>query len=139
MRTDESFVIDLRDVVREAQSFDFGLDDNFFVRLEQDEILGGKVSVRVDVKYSAGDAFVFNVKGEGRVVTPCDRCLAPVEIPVTFDEEMILAYGEDLPFSQTRYDIAWNLYEFTVLALPLQRVHDEAECDEETLTYLNNE
>ena len=136
MRTNESFIVDLRDVVRAPQSYDFGLDNNFFAQLEQEVIQDGDVAVHVDVKYSAGDAFVFQIKGQGTATVACDRCLAPVRIPVEFDEEMVLAYGEDLPFSQTQYDLAWNLYEFTLLALPTQRVHDEGECDEEMVRYI---
>jgi uncharacterized metal-binding protein YceD (DUF177 family) len=40
--------------------------------------------------------------------------------------------------SDTGVDIEWNIYEMAELALPIQRVHTDGECDEQMEDVLEN-
>ena len=44
-----------------------------------------------------------------------------------------------IPFSQTHYDTAWDIYESIALNLPLQRVHPEGECNADMMSRFSAE
>ena len=44
-----------------------------------------------------------------------------------------------IPFSQTHYNTAWDIYESIALNLPLQRVHPEGECNADMMSRFSAE
>ncbi len=70
---------------------------------------------------------------EGSVTVACDRCLEDLDIPVeTSFEESYVPEGDELDLSQ-------DVYDFICIALPLQRVHPEGECNQETVKFLSKD
>lgn len=72
---------------------------------------------------------------EGKVVLICQRCLQPVELPVTSDSLLAIlgtdAAADELPEDRepvvadaTRLDLGWLADEEVLLALPLVAMHD---------------
>ena len=69
----------------------------------------------------------------GSVTVPCDRCLEDLEIPVeTGFEESYVPEGDELDLSQ-------DVYDYVCIALPLQKVHPEGQCNPDTIKYLSTE
>ena len=144
MQSAGKILIDLRQAAQQGQILQQELADDFFEALEQDEIIGGRVCVSLCVKENASECFLLRFHIQGEVVVACDRCLAPLSLPV--DTEAVVRVCADDSFVQSdedvkalsgngyAYDIAWDIYENTLLALPLQRTHPIAECDADMLT-----
>ena len=145
MSTNDSPIVNLRQVEREDARLLFHLDDTFFEALDQDEILGGSIEVEALVRFGAADTFTFSYALSGRVSVPCDRCLDPVSLPIEVKDRVKVAYRDDndeaidadltvIPYSQLNYDMAWDIYELILLNLPLRRIHSEGECNADMLS-----
>ena len=147
MSSKDAYIVPLRSVQHEAVARTLHLDNEYFADLEQSEIIGGDVKVEMRVRFGAGDTYLFTYKGEGTVVVACDRCLDPTTIPIVFEEELRVGYDDDnadadlivIPFSQTHYDTAWDIFESIALNLPLQRVHPEGECNADMMSRFSAE
>ena len=147
MSSKDAYIVPLRSVQHEAVARTLHLDNEYFADLEQSEIIGGDVKVEMRVRFGAGDTYLFTYKGEGTVVVACDRCLDPTTIPIVFEEELRVGYDNDnadadlivIPFSQTHYDTAWDIYESIALNLPLQRVHPEGMCNADMMSRFSAE
>lgn len=144
MSTNDSHIVNLRQVERDDAHLHFHLNDTFFRALEQDEILGGSVEVDVVVRFGAADTFTFSYTLSGQVSVPCDRCLDPVLLSVEVNDRLKVAYRDNdeaidadltvIPYSQLNYDMAWDIYELLLLNLPLQRIHSSGECNADMLS-----
>jgi uncharacterized metal-binding protein YceD (DUF177 family) len=85
------------------------------------------------------------------VVVECDRCLEDLEIPVDLDVLLSVKFGESesadenqdgerevifLPVDNTELDMEQIVYDYVCLSLPLQRVHEDGECNPDAMKYL---
>ena len=139
MDTSGRFKINLTELPDDGASLGWHLNDYFFSDLDQEEIQHGNldVTLRVNRKSSAYELF-FHVKGE--ITIPCDRCLGPmtqaidtegvlkVRLGTTYEDD-----GEEItvPEEHAEVDVAWNIYEFIVLAIPIYHAHPDGECSED--------
>lgn len=146
----EALRIDLKDIDSKDYPVVVALGDSFFASLEQDEILGGDVEVRLNAREMAEGVYVldYSVKGVVRVV--CDRCLDEMEVSVDLTDKVRLDSpdselgtedeGDDLanvvPADLRHYDASWDIYETIVLSLPIQRVHEDGQCNKDMLERL---
>ena len=83
----------------------------------------------------------------GVVDTTCDRCLDPMEIDIEAERELIVKFGSEyreesdevlvIPEQDGVLDLEWLLYEDIVLSLPMQRLHDEGDCNEEMMEIIH--
>lgn len=114
--------------------FDFDLDQRFFEQFEQSEITQGRVKVHVELEKKAGTMTLrFALSGDVDVV--CDRCLTPFRAPFETSQRMFLKPGDEpgevndevvvIARDAHEVDVAQWLYEFIVLALPVQRIHPD--------------
>ncbi|MDR2145711.1 MAG: DUF177 domain-containing protein [Tannerella sp.] len=125
--------------------FDYELDNIFFDLVEGTEVKQGKVSVTVQVT-KISSAYELHFHTEGAVTVECDRCLGDMEIPVEADNKLVVTLGETYSETSDEHvtvseeegmiNVAWFMYEFIVLALPLKRVHPAGECDEKMASKL---
>lgn len=108
-----------------SSHFDWHADAEFFGTFENSEITDADLSLSVDVN-NLGDSVEIDCAIDGTVTVICDRCLEPLTIPVhtSFQKDDGLDLGQDI-------------YDYVNIALPLQRVHPDGECNPETLKYLN--
>ena len=151
MSSSETIIIDLRKAVVAPIDLQQTLGDSFFAALDQSEIHGGEVEVQISVRATAGESFLVKIKAQGEVRVTCDRCLEELTLPVSTEEKMTLRYGDEadaqdesydvivIPFTATTYDLSWDIYEFIELALPLQRVHEDGQCNDEMTQYIITE
>lgn len=126
--------------------FNFQIKKAFFDELDYSELEDGDLDITLDIeKKERMILFNFDIKGTVRVM--CDRCTDIFDIPVISQHQLILKYGsrpgvEDdddvvvIRESQNEFNIAANVYEFIILALPYKRVHPD---DENGVSLCNKE
>ena len=119
-------------------SYAYDIDNQFFTDIDAPQIQKGKLKVQLTVKKSIG-VFVLDFHTEGVVSVPCDRCLDDMDIPVDTDNSLKVKLGEedseDDEFITVNemdgfINVAWYIYEFIALSLPMKHVHAPGECNE---------
>jgi len=122
-------------------NYHFRVDHEFFAQFEYSEVQQGTLSVDVNLeKRSRMMVFTFNI--DGKVVVPCDRCLADMDLRLKGEQRLIVKLGHEwkeetdeiliIPDTESHIDISGFIYEYIMLLLPYQRMHPEGEglCDE---------
>ena len=133
----DNYNIDLNDVRSDAVDYRFDLDRQFFDAVESTLLRGGKVAVDLKVKKNGGAyAFVFRING--MVQVPCDRCLDDMDLMIETERELTVKVGEEysdegdvvvVPEDDPAFNVAWNIYEFIALSIPVAHVHEEGKCN----------
>lgn len=135
----DNYYVDLKSSKSNALELSYQLDNKFFADIEGEEFQKGTVEAHVSVKKN-GDVFNFSFELAGVVTVPCDRCLDDLEIEVSTTNTLKIKLGESyadegdivvVPESDGGVNIAWYLYEFIALALPMKRVHAPGKCNNE--------
>ena len=149
MQSDNLLNINLAHAAEAAKRIHVELTNDFFADLEQEEISGGAVHADILVLASAGDIYTIKINVQGSVIVKCDRCLDPLTIDVEADDIIKVKDGEphesdavDLHYLEGNslcYDLSWDLYEIIETALPMQRVHQHGECNQEMLSFILGE
>ena len=141
------YIIDFTHIKGREERLDYLLGNDFFEQIEGAEILGGDVRLVVTIRPLPDALYDLTFSYDGTVTLPCDRCLLPMELPMTVEEKMSVQLGESLDdendefvtlnAQEPKYDFGWIFYELLALHLPLRHVHpDPKECDPEMLKYL---
>lgn len=125
--------------------YKYVLNNDFFTDIEAPDIEKGNLNVSLSVEKAAG-AFVLDFVIEGEVTVTCDRCLDEMQVPVYTEESMKVKLGPEycdddeiviIPENEGIINVAWNIYEFTMLSLPMKHVHKDGECNREMLDTLS--
>lgn len=133
----DKYRIDLKGMQEDKINFDFLLDNIFFANIDGPEVQKGKVNVKLDVKKTSR-AFELNFQTEGVVYVPCDRCLDDIEQPVTSTDKVMVKFGREygeegdiivVPEEDGDINVAWFMYEFVSLAVPMKHVHPPGKCN----------
>lgn len=141
MAKSSTYSIPLRGAQRATEQYVMSLGDEFFKDMESSDVLGGNVSVTVDVtRKNEASYLTFRCKGEITIV--CDRCLEPMRHEVDADYELTVKFGDEwndetdglliVPQSYNDLDVASIVYDTVVLTIPISHVHPEGQCDEAT-------
>ena len=126
----QPFIVKLIGLGQGKSAFSWHAGAEFFERFGNSEILDADLNVDL-VLVNHGITIDAECRINGTVTVPCDRCLEDLELEVgTGFEESYVNDGDDLDFSQ-------DVYDFVCVALPMQRVHEEGECNQETIKYLS--
>ncbi len=133
----DKYNIDLKGLKAEPLKMEFSLDNAFFGDIDGEEFQKGSVKAVVTAKKNR-EVFDFTFAFTGKVVVPCDRCLDDLEIEVEAENELRVKFGSDyaddgdvviVPEQDGDLNIAWYLYEFIALSLPMRRVHAPGKCN----------
>lgn len=131
--------------------FDYVIEDSFFQDREYSEVKIARISTHV-ILTKATNLLVFDIKMEGTINIPCDRCGDPFDFPVWGERKLIVSLTNDkfedgddivsLSLEASEIDISQNLYEYINLLLPQRRIHPAKEdgtsgCNENALKILN--
>lgn len=118
--------------------FDYVLDTEYFKKIDGPEVQKGKVTAKVLVK-NTGSAYELNFELEGVIQVPCDRCLDDMDLPISHKSRLIAklgaAYAEEgddiiiIPEVEGEINIAWFLYEFIALSIPIKHIHAPGKCN----------
>ncbi len=136
----KTYQIDLKNLSpAEVYKFDYVLEDGFFESVNGSEVRQGEVNVSLSVvRMSSAFELYFSLKG--MVTVTCDRCLEDMKIPIEAINRLIVTFGEmyaevsdeQVIISEEEgvINIAWYMYEFIALAIPMTHIHNPGECNE---------
>jgi uncharacterized metal-binding protein YceD (DUF177 family) len=134
------YKIDLKSMRTDVQQEEYLLDNQYFTNIGGEDIQKGKVKAFVTITHAAG-VFNFSFNFIGMVVIPCDRCLDDMEYPIETTARLIVKFGKDyseesdeivvIPESEGSINLAWFLYEFVALAIPIKHVHLPGKCNKQ--------
>ena len=105
--------------------FDFQLDSECLSAVDNSELLGGAVDVKVRLILREDD-FSVDVDIMGQVQVTCDRCLYPMDVDVDIYEEDV-----ELEEDTEQLDLEWLAYELIIVNLPLVHSHQDGGCNPE--------
>ena len=112
--------------------FNLQLDREYLTTIDNTELLGGAVDVKVRLILREDD-FAVDMDIVGRVQVTCDRCLDAMNVDVDiYEEEMELE--EDVK----QLDLAWLAYELIIVNLPLVHSHQDGGCNPDMDALLQN-
>lgn len=124
----------------DIQSFEYLLDNTFFTNIGGEDVQKGKVNVSLAIT-KKGDMFHFIFQLNGIVIISCDRCLDDMDYPVETSACLFVKFGKDyaeesdeivvIPETEGIINIAWFLYEFVALAIPIKHVHAPGKCNKQ--------
>ena len=134
----DKYKIDLKGMQADTCKYEFVLDNLFFANIDGPEVQKGKVNVVLVVKKTSR-AFELNFQTDGMVWVPCDRCLDDMEQPVTSTDKLLVKFGQEyaeegdnlivIPEEEGEINMAWFMYEFIALAIPMKHVHAPGKCN----------
>ena len=142
----DAYRIDFRNIAQaEVQTHEYLLENKFFIDIDGPEVQKGKVNVTLNLSHKAASfELLFHITGS--VYVSCDRCLDDMEIPVETDNRLFIKLGKEyaeesdeiLVISEDdgTLNLAWFLYEFVALAIPMKHVHPPGKCNRTMTTKL---
>ena len=131
--------------------FDYVIDDAFFKDKEYSEVKQARIHTQVTLTKET-HLLIFDIKMEGTINVPCDRCGDPFDFPVWDEKKFIVSLTNDkfddgddimsLSLDASEIDISQPLYEYVNLLLPQRRIHPVKEdgtngCNPEALKILD--
>ena len=133
----ETYKIDLKGLKEDVSVRDFDLNDDFFKALDGSQLEHGALHVSVSIRKTSG-FFELLFHTEGTVTVTCDRCLDDMEQSIKTDNALTVklgdTYSEDddtvtIDENEGILDVAWYIYEFIMLAIPIKHVHAPGKCN----------
>lgn len=139
------YKVDLKGMREDVQNYEYLLDNQFFINIGEEDVPKGRVNVKLTVTKRNG-FFDFAFVLSGIAVIPCDRCLDDMDFPVETTAHLIVKFGNDyteesdeivvIPESEGIINLAWFLYEFVVLAIPVKHIHAPGKCNRQMTSKL---
>ena len=132
----DGYIVDLKGLSSDTVSYHWEADNDFFSAVQGPEIKAGSLDVALRVKQTSG-AYELEFQLKGEVEVTCDRCLEPMSQPIEAQCTLKVVLGEDyaddgevvtVPEREGIINVAWNIYEFAALQIPLRHVHPDGEC-----------
>lgn len=132
------YKIDLINLPQGVNTYSYELDKKFFDAIDHEDVRKGNVKVELTVRRTVG-AYELNFQLIGTIQIPCDRCLDEMNQEIDTHNRLIvklgLEYSEEsdeiviIPEAEGAINIAWYLYEFIVLDIPIKHVHEMGKCN----------
>jgi uncharacterized metal-binding protein YceD (DUF177 family) len=140
----ELYNIVLKDIINETRTVEFDLDETYFKKIDSPEVQKGNVKAKVSIQKKL-TTFELTFTLEGIIHITCDRCLDDMDQPIHYKEKLQVKFGDKfdeideiviVPESDGGINVAWFLYEFIVLNIPIKHVHAPGECNQTMVTKL---
>lgn len=131
----DGYKVDLKGMATDTVSYRWQADNDFFSAVQGSEIKQGLLDVALRVKRTSG-AYELEFQLQGEVEVTCDRCLESMNQPIDAFCTLRVVMGEDfvddgdvvvVPEREGFINVAWNIYEFAALQIPLRHVHPDCE------------
>ena len=122
-----------------VHQFAFEADWSFFQHFENSPVDQGRFDVQVALDKDH-DHWLATFEVKGMTDTACDRCLAPISLPISGSYVLIVKFEDEEQQETEDSDVVyvardthtWNvaqyIYEFILLSIPVQKTYD---CEEE--------
>lgn len=121
-----------------SQEFDYQIDKQFFINMEDNDVRNADVKVHLVVEHK-NDYYDMQFTMQGEVVVACDRCLDDLVIPVDTAYHVIVKYGDDyrddsdeyleIPYSDADINVSYMIHDTIALAIPIKHVHPAGKCN----------
>ena len=132
--------------------FSWHAGKEFFDGFDNSEVLDADLDVRAEVDKS-GSYLGADVVLTGMLTVACDRCLEDLAMPVNETVRLSFKFGDEpaggeadpaegereivwLPADGGDIDLGQIVYDYACLALPMQRVHADGECNPDACRWL---
>ena len=148
MSENKDFIIQIKGLQNGEHEYEFPIDGAFFRNFENSQILDA--DLMADVLLEKGGGWM-NIEADitGTVTVECDRCVDDVVLPMDFYCTMTVKFAKDLSDddgdefivmdpTEGELDLTQFLYDYVCLNLPLQKVHEEGECNEQMMQKLGS-
>lgn len=131
----DGYKVDLKGMATDTVSYRWQADNDFFSAVQGPEIKQGLLDVALRVKRTSG-AYELEFQLQGEVEVTCDRCLESMNQPIDAFCTLRVVMGEDfvddgdvvvISEREGVINVAWNIYEFAALQIPLRHVHPDCE------------
>lgn len=132
------YKISLKSLAPGVHTYNYDLDRKFFEDIDEELVRKGNVKAVVTVKKITG-GFEINIHLSGLVQVPCDRCLDDMNQEVESENRLIVKLGKEyseesdeviiIPEDEVEINLAWFLYEFVALNIPIKHVHEPGSCN----------
>jgi uncharacterized metal-binding protein YceD (DUF177 family) len=109
----------------------------FFEAVQSEDFRKGRVDVELTVTRQS-DIFHLEFVLNGTVTVTCDRCLDDMLLDIDTNGEMKVKLGDDfadegdvivVPEKDGSINVAWYIYEYIALAIPIKHVHAPGKCN----------
>ena len=125
--------------------YNFHINREFFSCFESSPVTDGDVRVHLQFEKQQS-MFVLDLEIEGTVNTECDRCLAPIRLPIADQRSFVVKFSteeesddDDVVFihpDTQKFDVSPYVYEYVVLAIPMVKTYD---CENDPTVECNRE
>ena len=119
--------------------FAFHLDTAYLQGIEKTELLGGDIDAKAELNLLTS-GFELKMAVQGTVSVTCDRCLEPMDMDITAEDDMtsdaLDAISENKKGNVV--DLNWLAYGLTVVNLPLVHSHQDGGCNPQMDTLLQS-
>lgn len=133
-----AFKLPLKSLGTGTHNFEYHLDKQFFANMENTDIHGADLDVKLTVVYN-GEFYTLDFVISGEVTLICDRCLDDLHYPIEATYHITVKYGEDnnddnddvleIPVGDAYLNVAYMIYDTVVLAIPIKHVHPQGKCN----------
>ena len=141
----ESFKIDLKALPQGVSKLEFKLDDEYFQAIDAPDVLRGELQSSLSINRT-DDFFELNFHTYGVVHIPCDLCLDDMDQDIDSADRLVVKFGEiysedddlvTVAENEGILDVAWFIYEFIDLNIPIKHVHAPGKCNPAMIEMLN--
>ncbi|MDR1632096.1 MAG: DUF177 domain-containing protein [Dysgonamonadaceae bacterium] len=139
------YKVDLKGMQEDVQNYEYSLDNQFFINVSGEDVQKGRINVKLTVTKRKG-FFDFAFVLSGVAVIPCDRCLEDMDLLIETTAHLVVKFGKDyaeesdeivvIPESEGVINLAWFLYEFVALAIPIKHIHAPGKCNKQMTSKL---
>ena len=145
----ENFIIPLNGLTAGKNEFFLHAGKEFFDSFENEEIFDADIQIRVLVEKS-GRYIGVDCDIEGEVTVECDRCLEMLDMPIDTRVRLSVKFGDEqtselsqdgerevifVKEDEAELDMSQIVYDYTCLALPMQRTHGPGRCNPDAMKY----
>ena len=145
----DNFIIPLNGLTAGKNEFFLHAGKEFFDSFDNEEIFDADLQIRILVEKS-GRYIGVDCDIEGVVTVECDRCLEMLDMPVDVQVRLSVKFGEEeaseigqeterevifVKEDEAELDMSQIIYDYACLALPMQRVHEDGECNRVAMKY----
>ena len=126
-------------MLTDTAEYQYQLDNEFFLDLDAPEVQKGQVNVTLKVRKTSG-VYQLDFQTEGKVIVICDRCLDEMEQPIETEDRLKVKLGSEysevddmviVPEEEGYINVAWFIYEFIALSIPMKHVHAPGKCNKD--------
>ncbi|MCQ2058346.1 MAG: DUF177 domain-containing protein [Bacteroidaceae bacterium] len=133
------YKVDLKNLKSDPVKYNWVADNEFFTMLDVQDVQKGKINVELNAVKS-GTSYILDFSLKGYVYVTCDRCLDEMTLDVEVADQLKVQLGADfadkgdvivVPETDGFINVAWYIYEFIALNIPMKHSHAPGKCNKD--------